>query len=226
MPTTGRAFDQPTTFALPLSEQSRPVWGRDVFTTLCLRHWTHVYFISVESGAAARFLGIRAGRQARLIRIPAGALAFRWMLHRLGREGPFMSGPRRIEVLCGLLAVVWGLALLLGAYLQPYTDTRYPQPISLHPGFTPIEYPFFPFFGVPIVGIALGAIVDGVHPFFPARLLLVIATVAFTGQTMLAAASIGLCLLPATGAGITASVMSFLRRPSGTTQDRTPTSAP
>jgi hypothetical protein len=52
-----------------------------------------------------------------------------------------MSVRMRTELICGLLAGVWGLLLLLGAYLQPYGDSRYPGPISLHPGFTPIEYP-------------------------------------------------------------------------------------
>jgi hypothetical protein len=59
-----------------------------------------------------------------------------------------MSGQRPAEVLCGLLAGVWGL-LLLGAYLQPYGDSRYPEPISLHPALTPIEYPYLIAFGIP-----------------------------------------------------------------------------
>jgi hypothetical protein len=125
-----------------------------------------------------------------------------------------MSGRKRTELICGLAAGVWGLLLLLGAYLQPYGDSRYPGPISLHPGFTPIEYPYLAAFGVPLLGIALGAIADGVRPSAPARVLLVIATVVFTGEAVISIASIGLFLMPAAALGITASILSFT--PSGT----------
>jgi hypothetical protein len=116
---------------------------------------------------------------------------------------------KRTELICGLLAGIWGLLLLLGAYLQPYGDSRYPGPISLHPGFTPIEYPYLAAFGVPLLGIALGAIADGVRPSAPARVLLVIATVVFTGEAVISIASIGLFLMPAAALGITASILSI-----------------
>src|SRR5262249_14429327 len=50
-----------------------------------------------------------------------------------------------------------GLLLLLGAYLQPYGDSRCSSAwLWLHPGFTPIQYPFLSAFGVPLLGIVLG----------------------------------------------------------------------
>ncbi len=124
-----------------------------------------------------------------------------------------MSGQKRAEVICGVLAGVWGLLLLLGAYLQPYGDSRYPGPISLHPGFTAIQYPYLIAFGIPLLGIVLGAILDGVRPSVPARLLLLAATVVFAVITGLALASIGIFLAPATALGIVASVLSFTPEP-------------
>jgi len=62
---------------------------------------------------------------------------------------------------------------------------------------------------VPLLGIALGAIADGVRPSVPARVLLVVATVIFTGETVLSIASIGLFLMPAAALGITASILSI-----------------
>jgi hypothetical protein len=126
-----------------------------------------------------------------------------------GKEGPTMSGQKRTEVICGFLAGVWGLLLLLGAYLQPYGDSKCSSTwLCLHPGFTPIEYPYLATFGVPLLGIALGAIADGVRPSVPARVLLVVATVIFTGETLISIASIGLFLMPAAALGITASILS------------------
>jgi hypothetical protein len=124
-----------------------------------------------------------------------------------------MSGRKRTEVLCGLLAGGWGLVLLLGAYLQPYGDSRNPGPIGLHPGFTPIEYPYLIAFGVPHLGIAIGAIGDGSRSSVPMRLLLLGAAVALTGEAVISMASIGLALMPAAALGIVALVMSMGSEP-------------
>lgn len=105
------------------------------------------------------------------------------------KRRPCMSGSKRVEVICGLATGVWGLLLLLGAYLQPYGDSRYPEPISLHPGFTPIQYPYLALFGGPLLGIVLGAIIDGWWPSIPARLLLLAATVVFAGEMVISMAS-------------------------------------
>lgn len=120
-----------------------------------------------------------------------------------------MEGRRRGEIICGVLAFIWGLLLLLGAYLQPYGDSRNPAPISLHPGFSAIQYPYLIAFGIPLLGIVLGAILDGMRPSLPARFLLLAATVVFTGITGLAIASIGLFLAPAAALGIVATILSF-----------------
>lgn len=124
-----------------------------------------------------------------------------------------MSGQKRTKVLCGLLAGGWGLLLVLGAYLQPYGDSRDPGPISLHPGFTPFEYPYLIAFGVPLLGIAIGAIADGLRPSVPARLILVVATIALGGEALLSIASIGLFLMPAVALGVVALTMSFVTEP-------------
>lgn len=130
-------------------------------------------------------------------------------------KGPSMSGRKRAELICGVVAGLWGLLLLLGAYLQPYGDSRYPGPISLHPGFTEIQYPYLAAFGIPLLGIVLGAIIDGARSFVPARLLLWAATVVLTGVTVISIASIGLALLPAAALGIAASILSFAPQPRG-----------
>lgn len=126
-----------------------------------------------------------------------------------------MSGRKLAEVICGILAALWGLLLLLGAYLQPYGDSRYPGPISLHPGFTSIQYPYLAAFGVPLIGIVLGAIIDGVRPSVPARLLLLVATVVLAGAAAISMASIGLVLMPAAALGIAATILSFVPEPRG-----------
>jgi hypothetical protein len=121
-----------------------------------------------------------------------------------------MSRGNRTEVICGLIAGGWGLLLVLGAYFQPYGDSKCSSEwLCLHPGFTPIEYPYLAAFGIPLLGIVLGAIADGVHPSVPARLVLVVATVIFTGEALISIASIGLLLLPAAALGIAASIMSL-----------------
>lgn len=124
-----------------------------------------------------------------------------------------MSGQKRTQILCGLLAGGWGLLLVLGAYLQPYGDSRYPGPISLHPGFTFIEYPYLIAFGVPLLGIAVGAIANGLRPSVPVRLVLVVATLTLSGEAFLSIASIGLFLMPAAALGIVALIMSFVPEP-------------
>ena len=126
-----------------------------------------------------------------------------------------MSGQKRMEVICGVLAGLWGLLLLLGAYLQPYGDSRYPGPISLHPGFTAIQYPYLVALGIPLLGIVLGAILDGARPSVPARILLLAATVLFTVIAVISMASIGLALAPAAALGIVATVLSFTPEPRG-----------
>ena len=124
-----------------------------------------------------------------------------------------MSGRKRTEVVCGVLAGIWGLLLLLGAYLQPYGDSRYPGPISLHPGFTAIQYPYLVAFGIPLLDIVLGATLDGMRPSVPAHILLLAATVIFTGIAIISMASIGLALAPAAALGIVATILSFMSEP-------------
>lgn len=134
---------------------------------------------------------------------------------RVELEGDLMSGRKRGELICGILVGIWGVLLLVAAYLQPYGDSRNPGTVSLHPGFTPIQYPYLALFGVPLLGIVLGAVLDGSRPSLPARVVLWVGTAILTGLTAISIASIGLFLLPAAALGIAASVLSVSARGSG-----------
>ncbi len=121
-----------------------------------------------------------------------------------------MSSSRRVELFLGIGAVVYGLLLLFAVYLQPYGDSRFSdQWVTLHPGWPESSPPYILAFGLPILGIAIGAIVDAAHPNIVARVLLWLATAVFLVETGLAMASIGLCLLPAFAAGFCASLLAF-----------------
>ena len=121
-----------------------------------------------------------------------------------------MSGSRRVKLFLGVGAVLYGLLLLLVVYLQPYGDSQAPgQWLTLHPGFPESSPPYILAFGLPILGIAVGAIVDATHPNVAARVLLWLATAVFLVETGLTMASIGLFLLPAFVAGFCASLLAF-----------------
>lgn len=121
-----------------------------------------------------------------------------------------MSTGRRIEILCGIGAGVYGLLLLLGAYLQPYGDSRQPdQWVTLHPGFSHMALPYIIAFGLPIFGIAVGGVIDATNGNVFARLLLWLSTATLAGETALALASIGLLLIPPLALGLCASGIAF-----------------
>ena len=121
-----------------------------------------------------------------------------------------MSGARRVELFLGVGAVVYGLLLLLVVYLQPFGDSQAPgQWVTLHPGFPESSPPYILAFGLPILGIAIGAIVDAAHPNTVARILLWLATAVFLVETGLAMASIGMFLVPAFALGFCASLLAF-----------------
>ncbi len=121
-----------------------------------------------------------------------------------------MSGSRRVELFLGVGAVLYGLLLLFAAYLQPYGDSKFPEQwVTLHPGFSDTALPYILAFGLPIIGISVGTIVDASHPNVAARILLWLATAVFLVETGLTMASIGLFLLPAFAAGFCASLLAF-----------------
>lgn len=121
-----------------------------------------------------------------------------------------MSGSRRVELFLGVGVFVYGLLLLFAAYLQPYGDSKFPEQwITLHPGFSDTALPYILAFGLPILGIAVGAIVDASRPNVVARILLWLATAVVLVETGLTMASIGLFLLPAFAAGFCASLLAF-----------------
>ncbi|HEX5441680.1 MAG TPA: hypothetical protein VFW76_12400 [Ktedonobacterales bacterium] len=121
-----------------------------------------------------------------------------------------MSGSRRVELFLGVGAVLYGLLLLFVVYLQPYGDSKFPEQwVTLHPGWPESSPPYILAFGLPILGIAIGAIIDAAHPNPVARVLLWLATAVFLVETGLTMASIGLFLLPAFVAGFCASLLAF-----------------
>lgn len=121
-----------------------------------------------------------------------------------------MSNSRRTKLFLGVGAVVYGLLLLFVVYLQPYGDSQAPgQWVTLHPGFPDTALPYILAFGLPILGIAVGAIIDAAHPNIGARLLLWLSTALLGVGTGLALASIGMFLLPAFAAGACASMIAF-----------------
>lgn len=121
-----------------------------------------------------------------------------------------MSGARRVELFLGVGAVVYGLLLLFAVYLQPSGDSRFPEQwVTLHPGWPESSPPYILAFGLPILGIAVGAIVDAAHPNIVARILLWLSTAVFLVETGLTMASIGLFLLPAFAAGFCASLLAI-----------------
>lgn len=126
-----------------------------------------------------------------------------------------MSGRKRGELICGILVGIWGVLLIVAAYLQPYGDSRNPGAISLHPGFTPIQYPYLAAFGIPLIGVVLGAVIDGSRSSLSARIVLWVATAILTVEAVISMASIGLFLLPAAALGIAASVLAISPRAGG-----------
>jgi hypothetical protein len=121
-----------------------------------------------------------------------------------------MSTGRRIELLCSVGAGVYGLQLVLGAYLQPYGDSRRPdQWVMLHPGISDMALPYIIAFGLPILGIAVGGVIDATRGNVFARLLLWLSTATLAGETGLAMASIGLLLIPPLALGLCASGIAF-----------------
>ena len=121
-----------------------------------------------------------------------------------------MSGSRRVELFLGVGAVVYGLLLLFAVYLQPYGDSSAPgQWVTLHPGFPESSPPYILAFGLPILGIAVGAIVDAAHPNVAARVLLWLSTAILIVEAGVAILSVGIFLLPAFVAGFCASLLSI-----------------
>ena len=81
--------------------------------------------------------------------------------------------------------------------------------MTLHPGFPESSPPYILAFGLPILGIAVGAIVDAAHPNIVARILLWLATVILIVEAGVALLSVGVFLLPAFVAGFCASLLAF-----------------
>lgn len=121
-----------------------------------------------------------------------------------------MSVGRRVELFLGVGAVVYGVLLLLAVYLQPYGDSQAPgQSVTLHPGFPESSPPYILAFGLPILGIAIGAIVDAAHPNIVARVLLWFATAILIVEAGVALLSVGIFLLSAFVAGFCASLLAI-----------------
>ena len=121
-----------------------------------------------------------------------------------------MSGSRRVQLFLGVGAVLYGLLLLLVVYLQPYGDSQAPgQWLTLHPGFPASSPPYILAFGLPILGIAVGAIVDAAHPNVAARILLWLSTAILIMEAGVAILSVGMFLLPAFVAGFCASLLAI-----------------
>jgi len=121
-----------------------------------------------------------------------------------------MSGSRRVKLFLGVGAVLYGLLLLLVVYLQPYGDSQAPgQWLTLHPGFPESSPPYILAFGLPILGIAVGAIVDAAHPNVAARIFLWLSTAILIVEAGVAILSVGMFLLPAFVAGFCASLLAI-----------------
>jgi hypothetical protein len=128
-----------------------------------------------------------------------------------------MSTRQRIELLCGLGALVLGLLLPLVAYLRPgighSPGTGYE--LTLHPGFVGTELPYIVGSSVPILGIAVGSVVDSMHRSLVARVVLWTATVLLFLEACALAPSRGPILGLSILLGQSASLMAVDARPPG-----------
>jgi hypothetical protein len=79
----------------------------------------------------------------------------------------------------------------------------------LHPGFPESSPPYILAFGLPILGIAIGAIADAAHPNIVARIVLWLSTAILIVEAGVAILSIGMFLLPAFVAGFCASLLAI-----------------
>jgi hypothetical protein len=126
-----------------------------------------------------------------------------------------MSTRQRIELLCGLGALVLGLLLPLVAYLRPgighSPGTGYA--LTLHPGFVGTELPYIVGSSVPILGIAVGSVVDSLHRSRVARVVLWTATVLLFLEACALAPSRGPILGLSILLGQSASLMAVDARP-------------
>ena len=69
--------------------------------------------------------------------------------------------------------------------------------------------PYIIAFGLPILGIAVGGVIDATSGNVFARILLWLSTATLAGETGLALASIGLLLVPPLALGLCASGIAF-----------------
>jgi hypothetical protein len=122
-----------------------------------------------------------------------------------------MPTRQRVELLCGLGALVLGLLLLVAAYLRPYSSSQSTAFLQLviQPGFMRDELPYIIGSGVPILGIVVGSVVDSLHRSPVARVVLWTSSILLGLEVLASAPSLGPVLGPVWLLGLSASLMSI-----------------
>ncbi len=115
----------------------------------------------------------------------------------------------RLERYSALGAGLWGTVLLVGAFFQPYGDSRCGG-VCLHPGFTSAEAPYIVAVGIPVAAIVVGGVGDSIYRALWLRLVLWLGIVALIAEGVLSIASLGVFLFPSIILGAMAALSARL----------------